>query len=305
MKREIIWNSLLILLGILSFQFYIGYLLSPQNQSTWNSILGSKEYKMFYFVIGLAFGLFLIILRYILKSILAIKNPDGRMIALILFHFIPLILIIGLVNSTIPFQTSYDDELYLNIEKLNSEVNTMRQLGLFKSFPNRTDQFVTQLIIGRTVSEHDGYVGQDGFPDLSNKMELMRLDYEKVLPYYDTEFVVEGNNSYVDVIKELAHISEGNFLASNIKETWIKSDSIVLSFTSNENVKHSYSPFFMKDWADMHGLIGYINCEILSDIDYKFYYGEGGDFFVIGMTEEEEKKIAKWSCIEFWEILLE
>jgi hypothetical protein len=261
------------------------------------------DYKMFYFKIGLAFGLFLIIFRYILKTILAIKNPDGRMISLMLFHLIPLILIIGLVNFFIPFQTSYDDDLYLNIEELYSEVNNMRQLGLFKSFPNRTDQFVTQLIIGRKVSEQDGYVGQDGFPDLSDKMELMRLDYEKVLPYNDTEFVVEGNNSYVDVIKELAHISEGNFLASNIKETWINRDSIVLSFTSNGNVKHSYSPYFMKDWADMHGLIGYINCEILSDKDYKFYYGEGGDFFVIGMTEEEEKKIAKWSCIEFWEIL--
>lgn len=129
----------------------------------------------------------------------------------------------------------------------------------------------------------------------------MRLDSDKVWQEEDTEFIVEGNRAYEGVIAELGQISEGYFNPTEITEAWESREKIKVTF-KNGNKDHTIYPEVFNDWADMDGVIKYVNNEILDTVDYQFYYGEGGDILVIGLTAQERDALSELTEIEFAKI---
>ena len=191
------------------------------------------------------------------------------------------------------------------IQPMKKEISELRKAGLFKSFTDKSDEIVTELAIGRAISQQDGWANSGQYWNTEtnqvDKFEILRLDSEKVWQEEDTEFIVEGNRAYEDVISELGKISEGNFNPTEIKEEWESRDKIKVMFKEGEK-EHIIHPKVFNDWADMDGVIKYVNSEILNTVDYQFYYGKGGDILVIGLAENEREKLSKFTGIEFEEI---
>lgn len=255
--------------------------------------------------LGLIVGVILIIFRYINLGILSITNKDLRLLVLLIGYSIPiLIVLIGLHFSVDNTMNNFYEQMF-PIQPMKKEISELRKAGMFKSHSDKSDVFVTELAIGRAISKQDGWANSGQYWNTKtnqvNKLEILRLDSEKVWQEEDTEFIVEGNRAYEDVIAELGKISEGNFNPTEIKEDWESRDKIKVTFKDREK-EHIIYPKVFNDWADMDGVIKYVNSEILDTVDYQFYYGKGGDILVIGLTENEREKLSKFTGIEFEKI---
>ncbi|MEZ5010088.1 MAG: hypothetical protein R2753_18205 [Chitinophagales bacterium] len=228
-----------------------------------------------------------------------------RLLVLLIGYSIPiLIVLIGLHFSVDNTLNNFYEQMF-PIQPIKKEISELRKAGLFKSYSDKSDEFVTELAIGRAISKQDGWANSGQYWNTEtnqvDKLEILRLDSEKVWQEEDTEFIVEGNRAYEDVIAELGKISEGNFNPTEIKEDWESRDKIKVTFKDREK-EHIIYPKVFNDWADMDGVIKYVNSEILDTVDYQFYYGKGGDILVIGLTENEREKLSKFTGIEFEEI---
>jgi hypothetical protein len=191
------------------------------------------------------------------------------------------------------------------IQPIKKELSKLRKVGMFKSYSDKTDDFVTALAIGRAISKQDGWANSGQYWNTEtnqiDQLELLRLDNEKVWQEEDTELIVEGNRAYETIIAELGQISEGHFNPTEIKESWESRKKIKITF-KNGKKEHTIYPEVSDDWADIDGVLKYINNEILDAVDYAFYYGTGGDILVIGLTDKEREELSKLVKIEFREI---
>ena len=134
-----------------------------------------------------------------------------------------------------------------------------------------------------------------------DKYALLRLDTKKVWKEDDSEFVVEGNRSYESTIQEFSYISNGNFQPKDIKETWESRDRIKITFYINDK-QHVIYPKVVSDWADIDGIVKYLNNQILNGSDFKFYGGRISDVFIIGLTNEERESLEREVGVKFREI---
>lgn len=303
MTKEIIWNSSLLIFGIF---LVLAFTINMMNSSV---IPGWHSNSLFPPIgfwnkikLGLILGVILIIFRYINLGILSITNKDLRLLVLLIGYSIPiLIVLIGLHFSVDKNMNSFYEQMF-PIQPMKKEISELRKVGMFKSYSDRSDEFVTELAIGRAISKQDGWANSGQYwiteTNQANKLEILRLDSEKVWQGEDTEFIVEGNRAYEDVISELGKISEGYFNPTEIKEDWESRDKVKVTFKDGEK-EHIIYPKVFNDWADMDGVIKYVNSEILNTVDYQFYYGKGGDILVIGLAENEREKLSEFTGIKF------
>lgn len=306
MRNEIIWNSSLLIFGIFLVLAFTINMMEPAVIPGWdiNSLFppigfGNK------IKLGIIVGLILIVFRYINIGILSIANKDLRLLVMLLGYSIPiLIVLIGLHFSVDSKMNNLYEQMF-PIQPMKKEISELRKVGMFKSYSDKSDEFVTELAIGRAISKQDGWANAGQYWNTKtnqvDRLELLRLDSEKVWQKEDTEFIVEGNRAYEAIIKELGQISEGNFNPIEIKENWESGDTIKLTF-KNGGKEHTIYPKVLKDWADMDGVISYINNKILDTVDYQFYYGTGDDILVIGLTKKERAELSKLTGIKLEEI---
>lgn len=306
MAKEIIWNSSLLIFGIF---LVLAFTINMMNSSVipgWHSTSLFPPIGFWNKIkLGLIVGLILIIFRYLNIGILSIANTDLRLLVMLIGYSVPiLIVLIGLHLSTDKTMKNFYEHMF-PIQQMKEKISELRKVGMFKSYSNKSDEFVTELAIGRAISKQDGWLNSGQYWNAETKqideLEILRLDSEKVWQREDTEFIVEGNRAYQDVIKELGKISEGNFNPTEIKENWESREKIILTF-KHKNEEHTIYPKVSNDWADMNGVIRYINNEILDTVDYQLYYGAGGDILVIGLTQKEREELNKLTGIKFGEI---
>lgn len=306
MKREIIWNLSLIVFGI--FLVFVSTIFLS-NQSFANGLDSNSLFPPFGFLqkvlLGLIGGVILIIFRYLHVGMLSIANKDLRLIVLLMGYSVPILFfLIGLNISADTTLKEFKENIF-PIQQAKKSISELRKVGMFNAYSDKSDEFVTDLVIGRIVSKENGWINSGQYWDCETneiyKLEILKLDIEKVLLGEVKEFSVEGEKTYKEVIIELAKISEGNFKPTEIKENWKSEEEVILSF-KNENKEHIISPKVLNNWADMKGVIRYLNKEIFNSVDYKFYYGTGEEIFVIGLTQNEKEKLSKLIGIKFEEI---
>lgn len=306
MTKEIIWNLSLLIFGIfLVLAFTINFQV-PRVIPGWHS---NSLFPPFGFEskikLGIALGVILILFRYVNIGILSIANKDLRLLVLLIGYSIPiLILLIGIHFSLNDMMNNFYQQMF-PIQHIKEKISDLREAGMFKSYSEKSDEFVTELAIGRAISKQGGWTNSGQYWNTEskkvNELEILRLDTDKVWQEEDTEFIYRGNRAYEEVIRELGQISEGNFNPTKIEEEWETREKVKLTFEDREK-KHTFYPEVVRDWADMDGILKYVNNEILDTIDYKFYYGRGGDILIIGLTEDERKNLSKIDGITFREI---
>lgn len=252
--------------------------------------------------LGLIIGLILIIFRYINLGILSISNKDLRLVVMMFGYIIPILLLLFSIHLMLDRQKENSFRNVFPVTAMTNEIGQLRTAGLFKNYSGKPNEFITQLAIGRSIYQQNGWMYSDQFWDqetnLVNEFGIIRIDHDKVWQEVDTEFVVEGNRVYEDVIKEFAAISEGHFIPTEINETWESKDKVRITFKMDDKT-HIIYPKVLNDWADINTILQYLNNEILKDVDYKFYYGQGDELLVIGLSEHEKNKLTEVSGIEF------
>ena len=306
MTKEIIWNSSLLIFGIfLVLVFTMNTIITSNLYVTpgWHSDSLLPPFGFWNKIkLGLIVGGILIIFRYLNLGILSIANKDLRLIIMLLGYSFPiLIVLIGLHLAADNTMNNFSEMMY-PIQPMKREIGELRKGGMFKLYADKTDEFVTELAIGRAISKQGGWANSGQLWNAENNqvntIEILRLDSDKVWQEEDTEFVVQGNLAYEAVIAELGQISEGHFKPTDIKEEWESSEKVKVSF-KNKGEEHAIYPKVYNDWADMDGILKYLNDEILNSVDYQFYYAIGDDILVIGLTEKEREKLNELTKIEF------
>ena len=303
MRKEIIWNSSLLIFGIfLVLAFTI-------NMMNWSAIPGGHSDSLFppygfwnKIKLGLIVGVILIIFRYLNLGILSIANKDLRLLVMLIGYSFPiLIVLIGLHFSVDNTMNNLYDQMF-PIQPMKKEISELRKVGMFKSYSDKSDEFVTELAIGRAISKQDGWANSGQYWNTEtnqvDKLEILRLDNEKVWQEQNTELIFEGNRAYEDIISKLGEISEENFNPTEIKEDWESREKIKVTF-KNIDKEHAIYPTVFNGRADMEGVIKYVNNEILNTVDYQFYYGKTGDILIVGLAEDEKEKLSNLTGIEF------
>lgn len=303
MTKEIIWNLSLLVFGILLvLAFTMNSHVIPGLHS--NSLFSPNGFWI-KIKLGVIIGIILIIFRYLNLGILSITNKDLRLFVLLLGYSIPILIALIGLHFSLKNEMNNSKECIFPIQPIKKEISELRKVGMFKSYSDKTDEFVTELAIGRAISKLDGWANSGQYwnseTNQVNKLEILRLDNEKVWQEEDTELIVEGNRAYEDLISELGIISEGNFNPTEVKEVWESRDKIKVTFKEKEK-EHVIYPEVLNDWADIKGVLKYVNSEILDTVDYQFYTGKGGDILVIGLAENEREKLSTLTGIEFEEI---
>ena len=303
MTKEIIWNSSLLIFGIF---LVLAFTVNTMNSAVIPGWHSNSLFPLMGFwnkvKLGLIVGVVLIVFRYLNLGILSIVNKDLRLLVLLIGYSVPiLIVLIGLHFLMDSTMNNLQQQMF-PIQLIKKEISALRKVGLFKSCSDKSDEFVTALAIGRAISKQDGWANSGEYWNTEtnqlNKLEILRLDNEKVWQESDTEFVIRGNRAYEAVIDELGKISEGNFNPTEIKEDWESREKIKITF-KNGAEEHTIYPEVLDDWADMEGILKYVNNKILATVDYQFYYGTGGDIFVIGLTLKEKEELSKLTGIDF------
>ncbi|WDL95509.1 HEAT repeat domain-containing protein [Alicyclobacillus sp. ALC3] len=130
---------------------------------------------------------------------------------------------------------------------------------------------------------------------------FLAWDTERVW-WKDTEMDVgEGNDVYIDLVQELAHISRGTIAPFHIEEEWDGPEGpIQVRFTVGDEVQE-FQPAYEGDYADMN-LLGTLN-EVMAHTEYRYYayYPFDQTLFVVVLTEQERDRLAQergWSLIQ-------
>jgi hypothetical protein len=306
-QKEVIWNVALLIFGALlvfAFTFRFDYdtpvIPGWHNPNTLFTPFGPVNK----WAAGLVVGICLMVFRYLALAILTIKHADFRLIALLVSYSIPIFLILIAnhysMDSTAKQDTRITDEP-IPVKSIDMKVKELRQLGLFKNYKGKKDDFISDVVMGRLVRRQDGYFNarQLWTEDHTSlrTFQFLRLDTDKTWQNNDTEWVVEGNKAYEDFIKEIGEISEHTFKPGNIKETWIDGKTIEITFET-EGQKHKILPSVNDDWADTETILKYIN-RLIKPKNFQFYYAKGEDLLIIGLTDQEKTLLSENLKIEF------
>lgn len=297
--KEVIWNISLLslsILGALLFAINRKDLITFGVVGLPNTNITIHPFSVIW-ILGAGFflGIMLILCRYIGLFILAIRHKDIQIALILVGYLIPIVVITLLVNYVVP-QKNYDDNI--PIEAFHNGFKELRTCCLFKSYKDKPDEFITSLGIGRLITKHDAWINYwDREKNNVEKRELLRLDTEKTWIRNDTEFVLEGNDEYTSVIKELEVISEGHFSPKDIVERWLSKDKVEISFQLGKDI-HKIYPTVNNDWADMDSILRYVN-NLMKGVDYQFYEADGGDILVIGLTSDEKERLTEALGIHF------
>lgn len=286
MKKEFIWNTIIVLICVI-LVFIITF-------KTVYSFAGVGSFSLFMvdtpfgsinvFRLGLIVGVVGIVFRYLVLGIETIVNKDLRSVVFILFYLVPVFLVLLMIKLS--QNEELDDYSYPNVipvEKLSQSISNLQDCGFFEDF---TNEDAVSIAVGRYYTEGFGYMFWNYKKDSVYLDELLRLDIKKTWIRSDLEFALEGNNEYVNSIKELSSISNGNFKPVNVSEEWdLGNKKVKVGFLIEEEKKEIILDID-RDWADVTGLLIGIN-KIIKNTGFQFYYGPSLDLQVVGLKDEE------------------
>lgn len=294
MKKEIIWNVSLLLFGIM---VTLAITLGSINSAVVPGSQASSIFPPFDFwnklKFGLVVGTLLVIFRYIHIAILAIRNHELRLLILLLSYSIPLLIsLLGLHYWEQVELDSMQDRIF-PIESIKKGISDLRSAGLFKQYSNMSDDRLAELAIGSTISRQNGFANATPIwnkeENKINWPELLLLDTEKV-------FAINQGTSghddriFADLIRKMQIVSQNLFVPTEVKvET--SNEAIKVSFQEG-NRFHTIYPKSTNQALDLETILQYVNQEILSKVDFKYYLSTGTTNFVIGLTQGEQQKLS-------------
>ncbi len=192
-------------------------------------------------------------------------------------------------------------------------VGRLRSCGFFGSQKDLSNEELSKQLWQKAAAQFE--VGQlEEFFDPKEvelfELSLAQLD-EKRVWWKEMECgIVQGNDAYVQILKEFEQLSDGHFCPTNSVEKWETAEGpISLSFEC-QGKPYNYQPDFKYDWLDSgfidklyeiflkqnfpFQLYAYIG---RSDDDWGFY---GDDIFIVRATDEEKKRLEeqmKWELM--------
>lgn len=302
-KKELIWNIALLLTGLL---LVLAYTCIPAFHTIvtpgWHgpNLIAMPFGFVNIWAASLIAGGGLVVFRYVLLKVLAIRSPDLRLIILLTTYLLPLLLILLAYDQPSNAAFTQTPENHIPIEKFKENIKQLRQYGFFKSYSNQSDVFVADILLGRFLRGQGGYLdasslATNDFEDI-RQIQLLRFDTAKTWSNADMEWVVEGDRTYERFVDELGKISEGNFKPTNIEENWLDKQIVELRFYTGE-ARHTIRPKVKDDWADTDTILAYIN-QLIKPTEYQFYNVVGDDFIIIGLTNEEKRRITEGMKIQ-------
>ncbi|MEW9701975.1 stalk domain-containing protein [Paenibacillus sp. SI8] len=186
-------------------------------------------------------------------------------------------------------------------ERVLDAAHYYRKLGFFEKDKSLTaqqfdDKFI-EFYKGFVDEDWDPFNSKEGF-DAFADLYVLQQDTDRVW-MEDTEADVgQGNDSYVQALKNWSAISRGTFKPTDIVEKWESEEGpITVTFTLNGQ-KKSVHPLYMNDFLDTE-ILKEINI-LIRDSGYQFAEVViDQEVFVTVLTAEEKQNIQKDRFMDF------
>lgn len=304
--KEILWNF-----GLLLFGFFLILIFNLKEDNYHGLIAGWGGHGVFFtrFTEGLVLGSVIIILRYIVLGIQLVSHKELKTLLFLVLYFIPVLFVLMAYYIPNPRYRSISVEesnsgfIDIPFKTINRELTNLREIGFFKSLQDKSNIFLTELVIGKMANiDHSLEDGRFWERDTKtvNILRLILLDREKALRLSEHAYFNAGDFYYEKVLKGLIAISENNFQAEKIKEKWLSNNQVELSFKVNSK-EHQIILDVKKYHIDFSTMINYIN-NLMQNKDFKFYYFNNQATIeqgVIGLTKSEKQKLDELIKIDF------
>lgn len=169
---------------------------------------------------------------------------------------------------------------------IERRVADLRKLGLFADRAGLSDESLAAEI---TAALGDTWGDVDQIPDRLVELTVADQDRHRVW-WRDLEAdVVKENEVYAQTIAEWGEISEGDFLPTDIVETWSGDTGPVVVTYKLAGVEQRLTPTFLEDWIDPTILVP-INASIAaSGRRFELYKAFDQSAFVMALTAAERQ----------------
>ena len=193
-------------------------------------------------------------------------------------------------------ETIFDHQNTLT--NMTENISLIRQAGFFKKYQSHTDTELLDKLYEIKKQEYSKLFGYDYSPERKNDLySISQQDNEKFLDIDLEADVCADNKVYTSLLGDFSKASDGNFLPTDITETWATEQGpIKLSFISNGQLI-AFEPEYMDDWIDDR-IFKIINEEMKKVSDEFFYLcsGPNEEWFgqnviYIRLTEIEKKSL--------------
>ncbi len=134
---------------------------------------------------------------------------------------------------------------------MNNHLSILRRAGFFTQFGNLKDDELLEALYQIRKKEYTEIFGLDYEPGKTyDDLGLASQDKTKMLDIDLEADVCEENEVYSNLLDAFTEISNGQFVATDIVETWRSSEGpISVSFKCNGQ-KINYDPAYNEDWID-------------------------------------------------------
>lgn len=298
MRKELIWGSCLMLLGIFIILLITLEISGPSIAPGWPTYPARLLDK---FKLGLILGVLFVISRYILLGILKITHPDFRLSVLLVSYLLPILLILGAWHYYVDQMVANFFETQMPIDAIDKEVQLLKGAGFFKNQQDEPKEVVLEIALGRALVQNNGGIAASSFfePGTRNidHVSCLKLDTDKVWHLRGMEFEV-GLTTYAQFLSALGKIAEGKFLPKAVTEDWEPDRSIVLNF-ENASKQHEIVLEQGKEWENVKQIVQKINL-LLANADYQYYWIEDSLDVVVGLSTTEVQKLKARTHLELY-----
>jgi hypothetical protein len=169
---------------------------------------------------------------------------------------------------------------------IETRVGELRKLGLFADRSGLSDEDLSAEIT-TALADQWGDVGH--IPDRLVDLTVADQDRHRVW-WRDLEAdVVQENEVYAQTVAEWGEISEGDFLPTDIVETWSGDSGPVILTYKLAGVEQRLTPAYLEDWIDPTILVP-INASIAaSGRRFELYKAFDQSAFVMAITADERR----------------
>jgi hypothetical protein len=286
MKKALIWNAALIVLGI----FIV--LLLEADPNFGGIIPGwSASYLNLWmqFGVGCILGLFFILMRYLSLGIMSIANTDLRLVAMLFTYTLPLCVALMFVQSIGDEQLTHFAESRIPLGSMQQKLGYLRKAGFFKNQANVPEKDVLAMVLGKGVLEQQLNGQELVFYDAEQKIDvaqLLKCDDNKTLL---TPVELQQVGTYADFVNKLSGISEGHFKPEDVLETLDSNQKRSLSFRFKKQSKQIV--LVQDEWENFKKILLEANASIPA-ADYQFYHLKDANL-IVGLSAEEKVQFTK------------
>lgn len=179
---------------------------------------------------------------------------------------------------------------------IETRVADLRKLGLFADRSGLPDEDLSAEII---AALGDTWGDVDEIPDRLVDLTVADQDRHRVW-WRDLEAdVVQENEVYAQTVAEWGEISEGDFLPTDIVETWSGDTGPVVVTYKLGQVEQRLTPAYLEDWIDPTILVPINGSIAASGRRFELYKAFDQTAFVMALTTDERQAFeARGWCFE-------